>query len=68
MDIIYIINFFYTELKLLIADVRNRINLLNEIKIKNIFYLLNYNKLQSDHFKNGDFLKFLEKFKKKLFL
>ena len=64
MDIIYIINFFYTELKLLIADVINRINLLNEIKIKNIFYLLNYKKIQSSHFKEGDFLNFLKNLKK----
>ena len=64
MDIIYIINFFYTELKLLIADVINRVNLLNEIKIKNIFYLLNYKKLQSGHFKEGDFLNFLKNLKK----
>ena len=64
MDIIYIIKFFYTEFKLFIADIINRINLLKEIKFQNLFYLFNYESLKSKHFKNGDFSVFLENLKK----
>ncbi len=64
MDIIYIIKFFYTEFKLFIADIINRINLLKEIKFQNLFCLFNYESLKSKHFKNGDFSVFLENLKK----
>lgn len=68
MNLIYILNFFYTEIKLAIADICNRYNLLKEIKIEKFFLIFNYKKIKPQDFNKGDFLVFLNNLKKNYFI
>ena len=67
MKLIYILNFFYNEIRSFKRKFLFYIKFFKDIKLLNLLSIFNLNKIKSEHFKDKNFHKFLKNIRKKYY-